>query len=108
MIDLNLSVCIDVQVDCITPKKRIKSRTPCSVLGMILNGQHLLLMQEAHVFSTTDGLALEVFVVEGWIGSKVRSLCAVLQKSVLLSYDLSPLNWQFGLVLGYMTAYERR
>lgn len=29
------------------------------------------MMQEAHVFSTTDGMALEVFVVEGWPGDEV-------------------------------------
>jgi hypothetical protein len=28
-------------------------------------------LQEAHVFSTTDGMALEVFVVEGWDGDDV-------------------------------------
>jgi hypothetical protein len=29
-------------------------------------------VQEAHVFSTTDGMALEVFVVEGWDGDDVK------------------------------------
>lgn len=29
------------------------------------------LSKEAHVFSTTDGMALEVFVVEGWHGDEV-------------------------------------
>lgn len=28
-------------------------------------------VQEAHVFSTTDGMALQVFVVEGWTGDEV-------------------------------------
>lgn len=30
-------------------------------------------LQEAHVFSTTDGMAAEVFVVEGWLGEEVNS-----------------------------------
>ena len=30
-------------------------------------------LQEAHVFSLTDGMALEVFVVEGWPGDEVSS-----------------------------------
>jgi hypothetical protein len=32
-----------------------------------------LSLQEAHVFSTTDGMALEVFVVEGWSGDDVST-----------------------------------
>lgn len=35
-------------------------------------------MQEAHVFSTTDGMALEVFVVEGWPGEEVCVLIPVI------------------------------
>ncbi|EFJ32295.1 hypothetical protein SELMODRAFT_451542 [Selaginella moellendorffii] len=31
-------------------------------------------IKEAHVFSTTDGMALEVFVVEGWIGDDPEEL----------------------------------
>jgi hypothetical protein len=33
-------------------------------------------LQEAHVFSTTDGMALEVFVVEGWDGDDVSFFLA--------------------------------
>lgn len=35
-------------------------------------------LQEAHVFSTTDGMALEVFVVEGWPGDEVHALAPII------------------------------
>jgi UTP:GlnB (protein PII) uridylyltransferase len=35
-------------------------------------------VQEAHVFSTTDGMALEVFVVEGWDGDDVKLFFSLL------------------------------
>lgn len=40
-----------------------------------LSDSHLQLnIKEAHVFSTTDGMALEVFVVEGWHGDEAEEL----------------------------------
>ncbi|KAG0580913.1 hypothetical protein KC19_4G210100 [Ceratodon purpureus] len=40
-----------------------------------LSDSHLQLnIKEAHVFSTTDGMALEVFVVEGWLGDEAEEL----------------------------------
>lgn len=45
----------------------------CSLRRLIL-GVSVNQMQEAHVFSTTDGMALEVFVVEGWPGDEVYAL----------------------------------
>jgi hypothetical protein len=35
-------------------------------------------IKEAHVFSTTDGMALEVFVVEGWDGDDVKPFFSLL------------------------------
>ena len=46
-------------------------------------------MQEAHIFSTTDGMALEVFVVEGWPGDEVYALILAI---FFLKLDLSPLS----------------
>ncbi|XP_054777381.1 serine/threonine-protein kinase STY46-like [Prosopis cineraria] len=41
-------------------------------------------IQEAHVFSTTDGYSLDVFVVDGWPYEETEQLKAVLEKEVLL------------------------
>ncbi|KAI9124159.1 hypothetical protein K1719_005459 [Acacia pycnantha] len=41
-------------------------------------------IQEAHVFSTTDGYSLDVFVVEGWPYEETEQLKAALEKEVLL------------------------
>ncbi len=40
----------------------------------ILYYMMVVCLQEAHVFSTSDGMALEVFVVEGWDGDDVSFL----------------------------------
>ncbi len=44
----------------------------CILWGLFLH------VQEAHVFSTTDGMALEVFVVEGWDGDDVKLFFSLL------------------------------
>ncbi|XP_028797639.1 serine/threonine-protein kinase STY46 isoform X2 [Neltuma alba] len=41
-------------------------------------------IQEAHVFSTTDGYSLDVFVVDGWPYEETEQLKAVLEKEILL------------------------
>ncbi|KAK4258458.1 hypothetical protein QN277_004905 [Acacia crassicarpa] len=41
-------------------------------------------IQEAHVFSTTDGYSLDVFVVDGWPYEETEQLKAALEKEVLL------------------------
>lgn len=49
-----------------------------------LSDSHLQLnIKEAHVFSTTDGMALEVFVVEGWSGDEAEEL----RQAVLMALD---------------------
>ncbi|GAB2291902.1 Serine/threonine-protein kinase sty46, variant 2 [Dionaea muscipula] len=49
-------------------------------------------IQEAHVFSTTDGYSLDVFVVDGWQYEETRELRSVLQKEVL-KIEKGP--WQY-------------
>ncbi|KAK4284889.1 hypothetical protein QN277_001661 [Acacia crassicarpa] len=41
-------------------------------------------IREAHVFSTTDGYSLDVFVVDGWPNEETQQLKAALEKEVLL------------------------
>lgn len=53
-------------------------------LTSALSDSHLQLnIKEAHVFSTTDGMALEVFVVEGWPGDEAEEL----RKAILDALD---------------------
>ncbi|KAG0580630.1 hypothetical protein KC19_4G188300 [Ceratodon purpureus] len=53
-------------------------------LTSALSDSHLQLnIKEAHVFSTTDGMALEVFVVEGWPGDEAEEL----KKAILVALD---------------------
>jgi hypothetical protein len=49
----------------------------------ILHYVMVVCLQEAHVFSTSDGMALEVFVVEGWDGDDAEGL----RQAVLLAVD---------------------
>lgn len=53
-------------------------------LTSALSDSHLQLnIMEAHLFSTTDGMALEVFVVEGWPGDEAEEL----RKAILVALD---------------------
>ncbi|KAK7252998.1 hypothetical protein RIF29_37358 [Crotalaria pallida] len=45
-------------------------------------GEMGLNIQEAHVFSTTDGFSLDVFVVEGWPNEETEELKGVLEKEI--------------------------
>ncbi|GMH23648.1 hypothetical protein Nepgr_025491 [Nepenthes gracilis] len=51
-------------------------------------------IQEAHVFSTTDGYSLDVFVVDGWPHEETQQLRSVLQKEVVRIENLPWLNYQ--------------
>ncbi|GLT30285.1 hypothetical protein SLA2020_050920 [Shorea laevis] len=44
-------------------------------------------IQEAHVFSTTDGFSLDVFVVDGWPYEETEELKIALQKEILKSKE---------------------
>lgn len=53
-------------------------------LASAISDLHLQLnIQEAHVFSTTDGMALHVFVVDGWPGDEAEEL----RKAILGAID---------------------
>ncbi|GFY85597.1 ACT-like protein tyrosine kinase family protein [Actinidia rufa] len=42
-------------------------------------------IREAHVFSTTDGYSLDVFVVDGWPIEDTEGLCVAMQKAIARS-----------------------
>ncbi|CAM6106661.1 unnamed protein product [Calypogeia fissa] len=62
-------------------------------------------IREAHIFSTTDGLALEVFVVDGWTGKKPDDLRQAVLEA--LNNRLNPrLTAKAGMDVQLRTAVE--
>jgi UTP:GlnB (protein PII) uridylyltransferase len=68
---------------CMHPQRLLHHRARISILrlwcacSLWLQGDLGLNIREAHVFNTSDGFALDVFVVDGWspeVGGAVRSL----------------------------------
>ncbi|KAL6962400.1 non-specific serine,threonine protein kinase, partial [Sarracenia purpurea var. burkii] len=59
-------------------------------------------IREAHVFSTTDGYSLDVFVVDGWPVEDTEGLCEAVEKAIARSEG----SWYRGVYLGQDVAVK--